>query len=114
MHELGVVLEIFDLIEQIMKEQNLKKVSCVTVEVGELSGILPDYFKECWNAARLSGIFDKTELELITIPAVARCTCTAEYEMTKNNRICPICHKTDYEIIKGREFNVLSIKVETE
>lgn len=110
MHELGVVLEIFDLIEEIMREQNLKKVSSVTVEVGELSGILPDYFKECWNAARLGGAFDKTELRLINIPAAALCACGEEYEMTANSRICPKCHKTDYEIIKGREFMVLSIE----
>lgn len=110
MHELGVVLEIFDLIEEIMKEQDLKEVSSVTVEVGELSGILPDYFKECWDAAKLGGTFDKTELKLVFIPAAARCTCDQEYEMTANSRICPKCGKTDYEVIKGREFNVLSIE----
>lgn len=110
MHELGVVLEIFDLVEDIMQEQKLKKVSSITVEVGELSGILPDYFSECWKVARLGGTFDETELKLIHIPATARCVCGAEYEMTKNNRICPECHKTDYEVIKGREFTVLSIE----
>lgn len=110
MHELGVVLEIFDLIEEIMAEQDLKKVSAVTVEVGELSGILPDYFKECWNAARLGGTFENTELKIINIPAVVRCTCGEEYEMTKNSRVCPNCDKTDYEIMGGREFTVLSIE----
>lgn len=110
MHELGVVLEIFDLIEEIMKEQNLKKVSSVTVEVGELSGILPDYFQECWNAAKIGGAFDETELKLIRIPAVAKCACGQEYEMMKNSRICPKCKKTDYTVIKGREFMVLSIE----
>lgn len=110
MHELGVVLEIFDLIEEIMAEQDLKKVSAVTVELGELSGVLPDYFRECWKAASLGGIFEGTKLELIIIPARAKCACGKEYEMTKNSRICPCCHKTDYEIISGREFNVLSIE----
>jgi len=109
MHELGVVLEIFDLVEEIMTEQELKKVSSVTVEVGELSGILPDYFKECWNAARIGSTFDETELILEYIPAVAKCTCGKEYEMQKNSRICPYCKKTDYEIIRGREFMVKEI-----
>lgn len=110
MHELGVVLEIFDLVEEIMKEQDLKKVSAITVEVGELSGILPDYFKECWDVAKIGGTFDKTELVLEFIPAAAKCKCGFEYEMQKNNRICPICHKTDYEIIHGREFMVKQIE----
>lgn len=110
MHELSVVLEIFDLVEEIMTEQELKKVSAVSVTVGELSGILPDYFKECWNAARIGGTFESTELVLDYIPAVARCACGCEYELNKNSRICPECHKTDYDIISGREFMVSQIE----
>lgn len=109
MHELSVVLEVFSLVEEIMTEQDLKSVSSVTIEIGELSGILPDYFKECWNVARIGGVFDNTELNLEFIPAVAKCTCGEEYEMQKNSRICPRCHKTDYEIINGREFMVKQI-----
>lgn len=110
MHELGIVMEIFDLIEEIKSEQNLKQVSCVSVDVGELSGVLPDYLKECWNVARLGSSFEQTELEVQFIPAVAKCTCGCEYEMQKNSRICPQCKKTDYEIIAGREFLVRQIK----
>lgn len=110
MHELSVVLEIFDLIEEIMEEQDLKKVSTVTVEVGELSGILPDYFQECWKVARIGGTFEKTDLILDFVPAVAKCACGNEYEMTKNSRICPKCGKTDYQVLHGREFMVKQIE----
>lgn len=110
MHELSVVIEIFDLIEEIMQEQDLKEVSSVTVEVGELSGILPDYFSECWKAAGIGGTFENTSMILEFIPAVAKCTCGEEYEMQKNNRICPRCGKTDYTVIHGREFMVKQIE----
>lgn len=110
MHELSVVIEIFDLIEEIMQEQDLKEVSSVTVEVGELSGILPDYFSECWKVAGIGGTFENTRLILEFIPAVAKCTCGEEYEMQKNSRICPHCGKTDYTVIRGREFTVKQIE----
>lgn len=109
MHELGIVLGLFDLLEEIMQEQELKKISTVTLEIGELSGVLPDYLNECWNAARLSGTFEETELEIITIPAVAKCSCGKEYELMKNNRVCPACNKTDYEIKSGRQFEIKQI-----
>ena len=81
MHELGIVLEIFELLEEIMEEQKLKKVSSVTLEVGELSGILPDFFKECWSAARLgSDAFGDTELIIEFKPAIAKCRCGYEYD----------------------------------
>lgn len=110
MHELGVVLGMFDMLESIMKEQELKEISKVNVTVGELCGILPDYFEECWKVARLGGTFDKTELVIRKVPAVAKCTCGKEYEMLKNSRICPVCQKTDYEIIGGKEFEIDSIE----
>jgi hydrogenase nickel incorporation protein HypA/HybF len=110
MHELGVVLEIFDLIEEIMKDQGLKKVSSVTVEVGELSGILPDFFEECWKVARLGGTFDECELIIEYLPAKARCICGCEYEMQTNHRVCPTCHATDYDVISGRQFMVKQIE----
>lgn len=109
MHELSVVLEIFELVEEIMNEQGLKEVSTVEVEVGELSGILPDYFKECWNAARMGSIFSNTKLKLDYKPAMARCSCGAVYEMNRHSRICPECSKTDYTVISGREFMVNQI-----
>lgn len=110
MHELGIVVGIFDMLEEIMNEQKLTEISKVNITIGELSGILPDYFKECWNVARLGSAFDKTELVLSPLPAVAKCTCGEEYEMMKNSRICPACHKTDYKIISGKEFSIDSIE----
>lgn len=111
MHELGIVLEIFELVEEIMEEQKLKKVSSVTLEVGELSGILPDFFKECWSAARLgSDAFCDTELIIEFKPAIAKCRCGYEYELNKNSRICPKCKKTDYEITDGRDFIIKQIE----
>ncbi|MDD6727913.1 MAG: hydrogenase maturation nickel metallochaperone HypA [Eubacteriales bacterium] len=110
MHELSLVMEMFDLVGEISQEQNLKEIHSVTVEVGELSGVLADYLGECWNVARIGSQFEKTELKVIPIPSTALCSCGTEYEMTKNSRICPNCHKTDYEIVKGREFTVKEIE----
>jgi hydrogenase nickel incorporation protein HypA/HybF len=110
MHELGIVIEMFDLLEEIKKEQGLKKISTVTVEVGELSGVMCDYLKECWNVARLGGTFENTQLDVEFHPAFARCDCGEEFEMMKNSRICPKCHKSNYSVISGREFEIKQIE----
>lgn len=110
MHELSVVLEIFELVEEIMTEQDLKKISSVSVQAGELSGILPDYFKECWKVSRIGSVFENTELILDYIPARGKCSCGCEFELMKNSRVCPKCKKSDYEITAGREFSVTQIE----
>ena len=110
MHELGITLEIFELVEEIMEEQDLKKVSSVTIEAGELCGILPDYLLECWKAVAMGSAFEDTQLILQVIPATAKCSCGTVYEMMKNSRICPNCGKTDYKIVGGKEFNIKQIE----
>ncbi|MGN0522467.1 MAG: hydrogenase maturation nickel metallochaperone HypA [Eubacterium sp.] len=110
MHELGIVIEIFDLISEIAEEQKLKKIDSVTLEIGELSGIIPDYLSECWKVARADGMFSDTNLITEIIPAVAKCACGEEFEMIKNNRVCPKCGKSDYKIIAGKEFTIKQIE----
>lgn len=110
MHELGIVMEIFELLDEIVQEQKLQSVHSITIEAGELCGIIPEYFSECWKVARLGGAYESTEMKLIVIPALARCSCGNEYELNTCSRICPECHKTDYEIIGGRDFELKEIE----
>lgn len=110
MHELGIVIEIFELLDEISEEKNLKVIKSVNIEAGELCGILPDYFRECWKAARLGGKYENTELRLDILPAFARCECGNEFEMMKCSRICPACKKSNYTIISGKEFNITQIE----
>ena len=48
MHELGVVFHIVDEVEKVAKENNVKHIFKVTLEIGEVSTIVPDYFRDCF------------------------------------------------------------------
>ena len=39
MHELGVVFNVIEAVEEIAKENELKKIESVTLELGELLGL---------------------------------------------------------------------------
>ena len=49
MHELGIVFHIIKSIEGVDAENQLKKVNAVTIELGEVSGVLHNYLDDCWN-----------------------------------------------------------------
>ena len=106
MHELGVVIGLFETLRHIKEEQNLIEIKRVVLDVGEMSGILPDYLSECWKAAGLETEFEKTTLSLNRIAAVGKCSCSKEFELIKNSRICPYCHKSDYTVIDGTQFEI--------
>ena len=51
MHELGTVFYVIREVEQVVEENHLTKVASVTLEIGEVSGIIPYYLTDCWQWA---------------------------------------------------------------
>ena len=49
MHELGIVFHIIDSLETLATENKLKEIASVTLEVGEVSGVIDSYLKNCWK-----------------------------------------------------------------
>lgn len=52
MHELGTVVYIIDTVDKLAVENHLTKIGSVTLEVGEVSGIIPSYLSDFWLYAR--------------------------------------------------------------
>lgn len=70
MHELGIVLHVIDQVEELAKENNVSKVTHLTLEVGEVSSIVPSYFSDCFEwAKKKTEYMQDTELEMIILEA---------------------------------------------
>ena len=46
MHELGIVFHIIDTVEQVGRENGVTQVRCVTLDVGQVSGIEDPYLMD--------------------------------------------------------------------
>ena len=49
MHELGVVFHIADSVVKIAKENQAQHVRRVTLQIGEVSTVIPSYLVDVWN-----------------------------------------------------------------
>ena len=66
MHELGIVLHVIDQVEELARGNNVSKVTRLTLEVGEVSSIVPSYFSDCFEWAKKKTEYLKdAELEKI-------------------------------------------------
>ena len=86
MHELGIVLNVIDRVEEIAKENKVKKVTKLTLEIGEVSSIVPSYFSDCFEWAKKKTDYMKdTELEMIILEGLSYCRdCKKTYKTTYN------------------------------
>lgn len=112
MHELGIVFHIIETIEDVAKEQNLTKVSSVTLEVGEVSTVIPSYLEDCWKwACKRSPLMEGAELKHETLKAVTLCEdCQRTYETVKYAKICPYCNSENTYLIEGNGVQIKEIE----
>ena len=74
MHELGIVFHVIRAVENIGREQGLTDVASVTLELGQVSGVVPRELESCWKwAAARTELMPRAALRIETVPAVTRC-----------------------------------------
>ena len=49
MHELGIVVHISKTLEELARENNITDIRRVTLQIGKVSGIVPEYLVDCWK-----------------------------------------------------------------
>ena len=47
MHELGIIIHISKTLKEVAEENDVTKIGAVTLEIGEVSGIVPEYLLDC-------------------------------------------------------------------
>jgi len=114
MHEMGIILHLANSLEEEAKAQDIERILRVTLQVGEVSGIMTDYFTECWNFfRRRHPVLEAAELEIETIPAVTFCSaCEKTYPTVRYGRECPYCHSGETWLLRGNECIIKEIEVE--
>ena len=112
MHELGTVMYVIDTIEKLAAEQELSVVASITLEVGEVSGIIPEYLADFWlYARRNSALLKETELKFEVLKAVTYCQdCAKTYPTLEYGKECPYCHSANTFLVTGSEYNIREIE----
>ena len=111
MHELGVVFHVIKNVNRIAEENGVSRVSAVTIELGEVSSVIPDYLLDCWKWAVSKEIVMKdAELRIEQIKAETFCeNCGKVYGTVEHGKICPYCGSDRTYLKQGNEFILKNI-----
>ena len=112
MHELGIVFHIIKSVERVAAENDLEKVSAVVLELGEVSGVVPDYLTDCWKwATAKTELVEGSELRIETLPAATHCDgCGRDYPTVAHGKTCPHCQSGNTWLLTGNEVNIKEIE----
>ena len=113
MHELGIVFKILDMVRGIAAENALAEVSSVTLELGEVSGIVFEQLQSCWDWAvkKEAPPLRGAALRLEQIEAVTVCNgCGKTYSTVAHGKVCPGCGGADTVLLRGNEVAVKEIE----
>lgn len=110
MHELGLLAEIVGKIETVAKENNVTEIETLVLDVGEYSGVVPEYVETCYPAVIEGTMLEKTKLQMNVIKGVAFChSCKKKFDIKGNEQKCPYCGSQECEVVEGGEFVIKEI-----
>ena len=113
MHELGIVVHVIKQVEALAKENKVSKVVELTLEVGEVSGVVKEYFVDAFNwAKKRTEYMQETKLNYIIIEGISYCEdCKDTFKTTEYGKTCPKCGGGHTYLITGRDVSIRDIKV---
>jgi hydrogenase nickel incorporation protein HypA/HybF len=113
MHEIATVQNILDIVLEQAKAARAKRVTHISLALGELSHITDQSISECFAALSENTIASQATLNFRRIPTRLSCkACGNTYSVSKPPWDCPHCHQPASSIVSGDECYVESIIIE--
>ena len=112
MHEMSIAVSIVDIVIGAALKEKAVKVEQVEIEIGELSGILPDFLNVCLDAASRDTLAEGATFNIRMIRGEAECEqCDALFACPSFMDPCPECGSYEVRTIRGDDMKVVSITI---
>jgi hydrogenase nickel incorporation protein HypA/HybF len=115
MHELSIAAHVVETLETDLADKP-GKILAVRLDVGVLSGVVPDALQFAWDVACDGTRFAGSELQIREIQAAVHCgKCDAVRTLPSIDRMrCPECGEWTPEVISGRELQIRAVEMSNE
>jgi hydrogenase nickel incorporation protein HypA/HybF len=112
-HELGITQSIVEIADKTARDQGAQRVLSVSIEVGNLSGVVPDAVEFCYEACVQGTFLEGSRLIINRIEGLGRCDdCRAEFKLDNMTFDCPACGSYAVQRLQGEELNIKEVEIE--
>lgn len=113
MHELGILTQVVKSVESIAAEEKIEKIAAISLEIGELSGVLPAFMEKYYPIViENKPLFEGSELKIEIVRGEGLCNeCHAVYNIMEFEGACPRCKSRDKTVLGGQDFVLKNVYV---
>jgi len=109
MHEMAITQGIVELCEQ---HAAGRRIQLVTVEIGTLSGVVPEAVAFCFEACSVGTLAEGAIMQIEQLPGRGRCReCRLEQSLERLFDPCSQCGSYQMQVMSGDELRVREIEV---
>jgi len=113
LHELSLTQNLIEIAEEHARREGGKTITSITMEIGDLSGVIPEAVEFAFEACTKGTMADGAILEIVRIPAVGRCQqCDNECQLESLTDGCDRCGCFALDIISGQEMTLTEMEIE--
>jgi hydrogenase nickel incorporation protein HypA/HybF len=107
-HELAVTESLVDAVIARLPD---KRISCVRLEIGALSGVVADSVLFCFDIVTEGTSLEGAKLEISQAPAMCHCRiCDGDFEPDGPFAICR-CGSAEVTVLAGQDLKITSVLV---
>ncbi|MEV0705062.1 hydrogenase maturation nickel metallochaperone HypA [Saccharopolyspora sp. NPDC050389] len=108
MHELGITQSIVDAVLDAVEEPTIE---CVHLEIGRLSGVVPDAIRFCFELVADGTRLASARLDITEPAGRGECrSCGQEIDLAELIARCP-CGGVDITVLAGQELRIKAVEV---
>lgn len=112
MHEVSMMQNTLDIAISQALQNGAKKIDLLTMNVGELSGVIPEALEFAFDVLIQGTMAEDAQLEINAIPVVCYCpNCDRNFQSDTCIYECPQCQKISTNVLQGQELELASVVV---
>lgn len=114
MHELTITESLLEIALRHANKAGANRITDLYLVIGQLSSIVDESVQFYWDIIGEGTIAEGASLHFERIPTEIECLdCQTRYSPGENQMVCPQCGSIHIMIIKGEEFFLEAINIET-
>ncbi len=109
MHEFGLAQNLVAIAAEFAGD---RKVLRVSLEIGQLTAVMPEAIRFCYDICCQGTVLEGSVLEMIEVPGRGRCRqCGMEMLLDQPYGVCE-CGSSDLELVQGQELHIKELEME--